>query len=485
MRYWSLVLGALLFLLPTSNAQGRLKNAINSFAKDPAVKHASWSICVIDVGSGQLIGSYESQRSLIPASTLKTVTTSTALGILGPTYTFPTSLEYSGSITADGTLNGNLFINGSGDPTLGSTLMDGTSDLSQLLQKFRTTIQEAGIRAITGYLVGDGSKYESAGHIPSWQWADMGNYYGSGAFGLNINENQYTLRFKRTRRLGETPPIVAIEPNISGLEFVNELTSASSGNGGNAYIYGTHYSYFRYVRGTIGVGSGYVEIEGSVPDPPLLAAQQLEQNLNLLGILSTKGATTHILQPNLLKGKRTVLYTHYSPSLTEIVTRANMKSVNLYCESLLKAIALKQKGKGTIDGGLELVESYWKQKGLSFSGVDLKDGSGLSSKNLVTTQFMAELLRKMAKEEAIFDSFYYSLPVASQSGTLRGMFRGTAAAGKIRAKSGSLSKVRSYAGYATARSGKLLSFCVIVNNYSGSSRNIRSKIERLLTSLCQ
>jgi len=179
------------------------------------------------------------------------------------------------------------------------------------------------------------------------------------------------------------------------------------------------------------------------------------------------------------------LHTHYSPTLNEITKRANHKSVNLYCEAMIRAIGAKNNAKNSLEGGIEAIGNYWEAQGLGISGFFLRDGSGLSPRNGITPSQLAGILRLVSRDRALFNTFYATLPIGGQSGTVKYLFKGTAAAGNIRAKSGSLERVRSYTGYAKSSSGKLLAFAAIANNYKGSSRTIRKEFEKLMVSFCQ
>ncbi len=478
---------SLLVLANFAFAQSGTQRAIDALAGDSDLAHAGLGICVVDVESGQVIASNEDQRSMIPASNLKVLTTATAIGLLGADFRFKTELRYSGTIDANGVLNGNVWIVGYGDPTLGSDQMEEAEDLSAVMTKFRMALQQKGIRKINGHIIGEDSYFTSSVNAPNWHWIDIGNYYGAGVWGLNIHENLYYLHFQQSSRLGSTPAVASVEPSIPELRFINDITSAGSGTGDNAYIYGAPFSYERYLRGTIPVGNGRFTIKGAMPDPPLFAARELEACLQAVGILTSESALSS-RQAKLRGtelGESNILVTHYSPTLEQIVERANIKSVNLYCETLLKTLG-KEKGKeGSIDGGIDVVKDFWEGRGMSFKGIFLEDGSGLSARNVVTANFLANLLRKIALDKKIFDPIYNSLPIAGQSGGMKYLLRGTAAAGKVRAKTGTLGRVRAFTGYATTRSGKLLAFSMMANDYECSSSEIRQKLAVVMRTLCE
>lgn len=474
-----IVCGAFPILL---GAQNIAQQAIDQLRKDPALQHAQLGVAVMDVQTGRVVAAHDAAKSLIPASIQKVFTTASALGILGPDYAFRTAVQIGGNLGADGVLRGNIYISGYGDPTLGSDQLEATASLPEVIEKMRLAVQQKGIRRIMGRIIGDPSWLGTEVNGKGWPWIDLGNYYAAGAWGLNIHENLYYLRFQQRSRLGDTPPIVEVDPVIPGLVFQNELRSAAAGSGDNAYIYGAPRTYNRSVRGTIPVGRGVFSIKGSIPDPPLFAAQRLEEQLQSVGIIADRKALNIWDLPPQEKNNddRQLLYTHYSPTLSAIVRRANLKSVNLYCEALIRAISKENGKSGDPQEGIEAAEQFWKQRGLAADGCFFQDGSGLARTNAATSQFFAGLLVKIAQEERIFSSLYDSLPIAGQSGGMKYALRGTGAAGNVRAKTGTLSRVRSLAGYIDARSGRRLAFCIIVNNFTGNGGVMRRKMERVL-----
>ncbi len=469
-----------------SHCQEELSSVLNEIINDPDLRHAGIGISIIDTETGQQIAAHQPQLSLVPASTLKVLTTATALAILGSDYQFKTEILRTGQLDREGTLNGHLIIRGFGDPTLGSDQMSGVADLEEIMERFRLAIQREGIRKINGYIIVDESFFDAAINAESWPWNDLGNYYASGAWGLNIHENLYYLKFRQKPELNSNPSIASIQPRIPGLQFRNHLESAGKGTGDNAYIFGAPYTFLRYIRGTIPVGTQLFTIKGSIPNPPLFAAQYFLQKLEEIGIRSSLGSTT-IHEYNsqsdaapLELNTEKLLYRHLSPKLQDIVNRANGKSINLYCESMLKTLGKTRNEAGSIASGLQVIRSYWAERGLDFSGCYLEDGSGLSPRNAVTPAFLARLLFKISEDPTLEKAFSASLPVAGVSGTLRSWLRNSPAQGKIFAKSGTMERVRAFTGYVTTIRGQRRAFAIIINNYEGSSTTIKRKLERLM-----
>ena len=236
------------------------------------------------------------------------------------------------------------------------------------------------------------------------------------------------------------------------------------------------------IRGTIPVGTGTFTIKGSVPDAVLFAAHQVTERLKDVNIEVT-GLPQSIFTPTNEAARKT-FYSHNSPELRDIVWEANHESVNLYCEVMLKTLGLSLKNDSDYDVAVDAVKEYWEAKGLATEGMRLRDGSGLSSRTNVTSRQMAGILRLIANDNTIFPVFYESLSTGTE-GTLKGMFKGTKAFTNIRAKSGSMTGVRSYSGYAKTTEGKLLSFSIIANNFTCKSSLMRKKMEKLMISFCE
>ncbi len=471
----------LLISLPLLTGQS-FQQKIDRFVDGYSLRQGNISICILDIAENQVIADHRAERVAVPASALKLITTGTALSLFGPDFRFPTELQYDGTL-AGGRLNGNLWIKGFGDPTLGSADLDDTPIGDALLQEWVSALRQKGLKAITGAVIGDGSHYDSQGAVRSWQWADLGNYYGAGARGLNWRENTYTLYFARTGRVGDQTRIARLDPDIPWLEFVNEVKQAGARTGDQAYIFGGPYADKRYIRGTIPAGSGLFDIDGSIPDPPYFLAYQLTQALKAAGITVEKAPSTYQQTP--VSGQRRHLLRHQSPPLATIVERTNYRSVNLYAEALLKEIGRQRGDESSTEAGADALLAYWADRGVSTEGIQIADGSGLSNSNAVSARFLAEVLRKISLDDKVYGAFKSSIPLAGRTGSLSGKFKGSAAEGNLYAKSGTLGGARSYAGYFTGANGRAYAFAVLVNNYNSSGGSMRLQLDRLLQSFCE
>ena len=465
-------------------SQNAIQQAVDEFASDEQFANASLSISVVEVNSGEIVAAFDAHRSLIPASILKLVTTSVALETLGKDYQFSTDLLTDGVVDDEGLLRGNLHIKGYGDPTLGSHHFAQAENREVVLEKWVAAVKHHGIKSIGGQVIGDASWLEGGPLAASWPWEDIGNYYGAGAWGLNFHENLFFVHLRQKPQLGSQPGLVKLEPRIPNLLLINELRSAEAGSGDNAYIFGGPYAYSRFLRGTIPVGSGLFKIKGSVPDPPFFAAQELAMALQEAGVAVNEGATSSFEFER--TGKRSlsepqVFYHYYSPRLFDIAREANLKSVNIYCDALLKTLGKIKKDRGSYEAGVEVVLDFLQQKKIDTQGFTMVDGSGLSPRNTLTSTQMTALLVALGKNEL----FKNTLAVGGQSGTMKNLFRGSGCEGRISGKSGGMARVRSYAGYVQTGKGQELAFCIIANNYTGSSGAIRKKMERLMVRFCK
>jgi len=469
MKFRFTVLFSLFVVLQLAIAQTPIQSKINDFTNNPNLKTAGVSIAVLDVADNTLVAGYNAHQSLIPASSLKVVTTASALGILGADYKWETYLEYDGVIE-NGVLKGNLYIVGSGDPTFGN--VNDTWD--EHLQAFVVACKEAGILSIEGDIVADASWVDDSPTPWSWQYNDIGNYYGAGVYGLNYLENTYQLFFQQNSTLHATPQISHTTPNIPNLSFTNEVKNAPARTGDNAYIFGNPGSYDRVVRGTIPVGNKLFKIKGSIPNPPLLAAQALRNqfNLNYMSATGTRVSTAKE------KTFRTRIHTHYSRPLKEIVAETNDRSMNLFAEAMLKTIGYKSAGKASRNAGIDAIKTYWRDRGIDMTGFFLEDGSGLSARNAVTSYQIAQIIRKTHKDTRLQSVFFAN---RSTTGSLK-LFKQTAK-GTVYAKSGTLKRARSYSGYILYNDGRVYTFSIIVNNFEGSGSKMRRAISSLMTEM--
>ncbi len=461
-----------------NNVQSKLLSIIN----DESLVNASIGFYAVDMKTHDVVAEYKPEQSLVPASTLKLVTTSAALEILGKNFRFKTIIQYSGKIDSTGNLKGNIYIKGGGDPALGSKLFEKNYYQPFFLDIWSDSIKALQISSIDGRIIADASIFKENVVPATWIWGDIANYYGAAAYGISVYENTYKIFFKSGKSHGDSTEITNIKPTVN-INFKNTVLSSDI-NKDKAYIYGAPYDNYRYIEGTIPKNKKDFVVKGAIPDPPYFIAQELNNMLDSNGIKIKKTpATLRILNITNDTIKRTDICTTLSPYLKSIIYWTNLKSNNLFAEHLLKYIGYIKYSTGDNVSGTKAVKEFWKSKGINTSGMYLNDGSGLSRYNAITAKQLVDILQYMRNKSPNYETINKSLPVAGKTGTLSLMCRGEKAQGRIRAKSGTMARVKSYAGYVTTINNKELAFAIIVNNYNGSSIKLKRKIEELFNEL--
>jgi D-alanyl-D-alanine carboxypeptidase/D-alanyl-D-alanine-endopeptidase (penicillin-binding protein 4) len=463
-----------LLFLPVLS-QGQLSTIAEAWKNDKDLKNASISFCVMDAGSAEIISEYNSHQLLIPASTLKIVTTSAAINLLGANYRYETRICYTGDFNkATGILTGDLVIVGSGDPTLQSE--NFIKDNGLVTDKWAKYLKDTGLKEIKGKIIGDASYFDRT--VPNnWIWEDINNYFGVIPCGLSYRDNKFKILY-HTKETGSEAKIVSYTPAYlnNSITLVSDVTAKGSED--EAYVYGDPFSFTKEIHGTIPANKTNYEIEAALPDPALMCAENFYTSLKQAGIKCDAVSVCSNYKKTEEQSPRQLIYTHYSPPLDKIIFYTNLKSINHYCETILRTI-----GKGKAGTGLKTVKNYWSGRGLDTNEIYFEDASGLARINAVTTHFQASLLSKVFKDTASYKVFNVSLPVAGKQGSMSSLGKGTFIEGNMRAKTGYLTRVRAYCGYVKTKSGKDLAFSIIFNNYNCSAREAKLKIESFLVAL--
>lgn len=454
------VIPVLLFAL-AAHAQQTEKTftaAFKSFTEDPSFKHATISLLMINNTTGKTVTDLHSEVGVAPASCQKVLTAATALSLLGEEYTYQTTLVRTGTLS-NGVLNGDIIIKGSGDPTLGSWRYAQTGE-ETVIAALKEAILREGINEITGHIYADESLWNSEATPDGWPWQDIGNYYGAGARALNWRENQYDLYLRSGSHIGDPVSVAGTKPAfVEGLHLISEVTSGPKGSGDNNYVYLPLNDEYAYVRGTTPVNEEKFTISGAMPHPARQLAITLEAAIKNQAPEAIAGTYPRVYHP----GPAKVFYTYSSPVMDSVIFHFLRRSINLYGESLLKTLAFRFTGKGVTDSGVNVVQRFWKDKGIEPYAINIYDGSGLSPTNRVTARALVTVMQ-YAKKQKWFPAFYDALPTISG----------------IKMKSGSITGVISYTGYIKGKDGADYTFSFLVNNYDGSGNAVRQKMWKLL-----
>ncbi|MDI9364761.1 MAG: D-alanyl-D-alanine carboxypeptidase/D-alanyl-D-alanine-endopeptidase [Flavobacterium sp.] len=466
MKHVQLVV-SLIFIGTISTAQSvhyKLAKAMQQLVKDSTLKHASLSLYVVESNTNKVVIDYNSELGLAPASCQKIITSVTAFELLGKNYQYKTDIGYDGAITK-GVLKGNLYIVGSGDPTLGSWRYSTTKD-SVIVNEWLAAITKTGIKLIDGNVFLDGRKFSYQPLPGGWIWDDIGNYYGAGTWGLNWLENQYDLVLQPGDNEGDEVTILKTNPALQKAFLKPNITTGKKGSGDNGYIYLPPYSNAGFVEGTVPAGEKTFTISGAFSHPVWQLQQVLEEALRKENISFKSMFDLCTIADTVTRKPNTIIAIHKSPTLDSINYWFVKKSINLYGEALLKTIAYEKLGVGSTDMGVDIVRKFWQERGIEKGAIKIIDGSGLSPQNRITTGVLVNVLQ-YAKDKKWFPSFYDALPI----------YNG------MKLKSGTIGGSKSFAGYHTSKAGIDYTVAIIVNNFNGSASAVVKKIFAVLDEL--
>jgi D-alanyl-D-alanine carboxypeptidase/D-alanyl-D-alanine-endopeptidase (penicillin-binding protein 4) len=427
------------------------------------VRNAISSLYVTDE-NGNVIFEKNAGVGLAPASTQKIITAATAYEILGKNYRYKTYIGYDIGMK-EHQITGNLYVEGNGDPTLGSFRWKSTKD-TQVLEKIAGILKNKSINRIRGDLWIDDLKFGVNPDPGGWIWEDMGNYYGAGSWGLNWRENQYDLVFQPSKYENEYARLLRTSPYVYDFILNSIVRTGAPGSGDNGYVYTVPYSKEGFVTGTIPQGKTEFTISGSLPQPAKQLGMELiaylkYRNIGINGKL--KLYSDSILKKNGVRKAMLELDSIVSPSMDSMMYYFLQKSINLYGETFLKTFALERFHDGNTEKAIEILQDFWKARGIETTELNLADGSGLSPLNRVTTRSQVKVLLYASKQNW-FTGYFDAIPV----------YNG------MKMKSGTINGVKGFCGYQTSKNGKKYVFSFLVNNYNGSSTSIVNKMYRVL-----
>lgn len=419
---------------------------INSLLTDPVLRNASWGFVIYDPKTNKIINSYNENLPLVPASTTKLLTTDTAMSLLGPKFRWTTQLDYSGSIDSDGTLNGNLYVVGSGDPSLG-TGKAGAESYTNIIYDYISAASELGIKKVTGDIIVETAVFaNNKKDLPkNIVWREQGSYYLPAGNTQNINPQNEQVTVNQSNPFSKEARYFYISPYSSKMVFASKYD-------GGAYL------------------------NTNLPDAPVYLANSLRASLIKNGISVSGKVVPRTVEAN--PEQREKIFSYQSPDLAEIITFTNKNSDNALAEALLRTVGFQKDGDQTLDSGRRVVTEHLTNEGFDVSNLNYVDGSGLSRSHRVTPIAQAKFLAHLMNQP-YYKDYFNSLPVGGQDGTLKKMFFGDAY-GQIFAKTGTLNKVKCLAGYIKTRNGKTLTFSLLVNDYAGSVDGVKSRMEQLL-----
>ena len=442
-----------LIILQISTYSSRLNAIISQYFENPVTENVNISMSVRNIKTGDEVYSYRSKMSLPPASTLKLLTTGTALELLGAQYKFKNYVKTNGPIQ-NGMLNGDLIISSEGDFSFGSKRL-GLNSLKDIVD----VLKQNGINTVNGSIkIEENRSFD----IPNdWLVGDIGNYFGAYPRQFNFNENQYSVYFNGGNEIGDSATISKILPYSADWKIQNLVKTAGGATGDQVNIVNLAPSNVIKMIGTVPLKSANFEIKGSIPDispvfVSLLKSEMLKNGIN--------HRTDAISSNSVISDTLAIIE---SPNLATIAEHCNFRSINFFADGLSNYLV--QNAPDSVKLFDVFLKNYWQKKGLKLSNFSFKDGSGLSPMNTLSTNTMTSFLYLMSSSTQ-FNSFLASIPKVGKSGTVASMDPTGITKGKIYAKSGSLTRTRNYAGYFLNENNELFSFCIFANGINDTAQ---------------
>jgi D-alanyl-D-alanine carboxypeptidase/D-alanyl-D-alanine-endopeptidase (penicillin-binding protein 4) len=419
---------------------------------------AQWGVKVISLDKSEMLYEHDSERLLMPASNNKLLTGAISLVRLGPDFHFQTRIMAEGSI-ADGVLKGNLVIVGSGDPGVAPRFHSG--DPFGMFKEWAGILKDRGIHVIEGDIAGDASAFDNPALGEGWQWDDLPYGYATPVSALQFNENQIVLEITPGARPGD-PASIKAQPLPDYMVLESRMQTVAAGSQIQIQVDSNNAGESMVVRGTVPARGNRINQTVAVRNPTryFLEAfkrtlQQEGVNVSMCSIRDDSGRDPAGL---------TLLWSHPSPPLSEILKPLFKASQNLYAESLVRTLGLAFKQEGSFYKGREIVEETLLDMSIGKEEYYYADGSGLSRLNLASADLLVKVLEYIYRRE-YSSCFYDALSIAGVDGTLSERMRGSSAENNVRAKTGSFSSARALSGYVRTADGEMLAFSIIANGF--------------------
>ena len=436
-----------------------LPQKIDSLISHPEIQKAHWGVLIKTLEKQTTLYDRNGNQFFIPASNTKLLTTAAALVKMGENYQIKTPIYYQGN----GPRLSRLSLIGKGDPSL-------TIDQ---LKTVANTLKSQGIKHVEKLILEDNILPQNYLNL-TWEWEDIHFYFAPAINQLMLNQNAVELTLS-PQRIGQ-PLKVIWSDAIAGKQWqiINQTRTVAGNPSQGISIKGILGKSVLILEGELGLQSEPKVAAIAIPDPARYFAESFQQVLTEVGIQVDQ---LEIVSNSSFNPQDKLLLEISSPTIPELIRETNQQSHNLYAEALLNLIQEKPDSKDNLKNILQTL-------GLDPNGYVLKDGSGLSRQNLVSPAVFVQLLIAMS-QSPLRDSYQKSLAIAAENGTLSNRFLDTAVAGKLKAKTGTLSGSSTLSGYLENPNFEPLVFSILVNNSEQSSPILRKAIDSIIILLSQ
>lgn len=501
-------------------AQQPLAGQIDTLLAEPNVARAHWGVMVTAMDGTPLYAHNEGQL-FQPASNAKLFTTTAAVHLLGEQRRFTTALEGPPGSQGKTTLAGDLTLHGAGDANISGRgvpyvepfdrVNGEKTDPLRYLEQMADQVVAAGVKHITGDIVGDDTLFPWQPYAPDWAADDLLWGYGAPVSALTINDNQIQLKIAPAERAGY-PATVTLDPAVPYYTLRAEVQTVAAHGPSDVDVARDLGSRTLRVTGTIAARSSEDVEEVAIHDPAEYAAVALkamleERGIRVDGIARAQHRIVEEPQnflhaakeplPGLPKeavvvpaspstvscsGACPLLVQHASPTVMEDITITNKNSQNLHAELLLRQMGKAYGGDGSIVEGARVVRQFLVNAGLDPDDFYFYDGSGLSGHDLVTPRAVTKLLA-YAATQPWFADWKASLPVGGVDGSLEHRFTEAPLKGRVFAKTGTLGEARALSGYVECASGRTVIFSIMVDNHAPGTHADREAMDRIVAAI--
>jgi serine-type D-Ala-D-Ala carboxypeptidase/endopeptidase (penicillin-binding protein 4) len=456
----------------------QLRRDLRSIFTSADVDHAFWGIAVRSLKTDELLYSLNANRMQTPASNMKLITTAIAAERLGWDYRYWTKIYATGPLSSGGDLDGDLVIVSNGDPTINPRHPDRWG----ALDSFAKQLYAKGVRRVGGQLIGDDNAFAEPGWGFGWAWDDLTTGYGAAVGALQYNENQVELLIGPGLEPGERA-IISVSPPGSGVILDHAVSTVAVGQTSKVSVERIPGSNMLRVSGQMAIGATAISELAAVPNPTLLYLNALREALARNGIF-VGGGPLDIddarVKPDYANS--TLLLEDQSPAIGSVIDVCNKWSRNEYAETLLRSLA-GVPAEATAEAGLVVLNDTLAKWGIGRELYVARDGSGLSRNDYVAPDALMRLLAHVWKDARLLDPYRATLPQSAVSGTLENRMKGTAAAERVWAKTGSMSQVRTLSGYLMTLDNEPIVFSMMANGFHVPASRIDAIMDEALVRL--
>jgi serine-type D-Ala-D-Ala carboxypeptidase/endopeptidase (penicillin-binding protein 4) len=447
-----------------------------------------WGLLVVDAESGATLYQKNADDYFQPASNMKLLTTALALDTLGPDYRFRTTVETNGTLAPDGKLSGDLILVGRGDPNLSNRKFpyenkeefDGPPE--RVLAELADAVAARGVKEIIGDVVGDDSYFPRERYPDGWEIDDMVWEYGAAVSAIVVNDNTVLVTLTPGEKAGDDVAMT-IQPATKEFAVLSQVKTIGSKEKEDLRLTREPGGDVVWVGGVMPARSAPRKLQLAIQEPASQAANLLAQLLQDRGIkINGNVRATHTPDGN--EASQVVLAEHQSIPLKDSVKLVNKISQNLHTEVLLRTSARQQGRWATPEDLQKFPAAFYAKAGIADGDVIQTDGSGLSRHDLVTPRAFVAVL-EYAQKQAWFPAYLASLPMSGEDGTLNERMKAPPLAGKIQAKTGSVTHVRTLSGYGETPGGRKLIFSFLSNNQGGKNHEVHEAIDGLCLAMVE